>query len=133
MLGVRITGPTAVGVIVNVCEADELLKVRTMGLDRPPPVGVMVIVPVYTEFGVTVKVPDNAFSVPPAGPVKLKLVAGIIVLGITGLLEADAAVPGPMIFTAWTETSYAVPFVRPGMVQKVADAAQLAIKAVPPA
>jgi hypothetical protein len=35
-----------VGVTVNVCDAAELLNVRVMGALRPPPLGVMVIVPV---------------------------------------------------------------------------------------
>jgi hypothetical protein len=44
--GVNVTGPAAVGVTVNVCAADELLNVSTMGADRPPPKGVIVTVPV---------------------------------------------------------------------------------------
>jgi len=45
LLGVSVTGPTAVGVIVNVCEAAELLNVSTIAMDTPPPDGVIVIVP----------------------------------------------------------------------------------------
>ena len=45
LLGVSVTGPTAVGVMVNVCDAAELLNVSVIGVDRPPPDGVMVIVP----------------------------------------------------------------------------------------
>ena len=45
-VGVSVTGPTAGGVIVNVWAADELLNVRTTGVERPPPEGVIVIVPV---------------------------------------------------------------------------------------
>jgi hypothetical protein len=44
-VGVSVTGPTAVGVIVNVCARAELLKVRTTGVESPPPDGVIVIVP----------------------------------------------------------------------------------------
>ena len=44
LLGVSVTGPTAVGVIVNVCDAAEL-NVSAIGADRPPPDGVIVIVP----------------------------------------------------------------------------------------
>jgi hypothetical protein len=43
---VRVTGPTAVGVIVNVCGVAELLKVRMIGVLKPPPLGVIVMVPV---------------------------------------------------------------------------------------
>jgi hypothetical protein len=45
LLGVSVTGPTAVGVMVNVCDAAELLNVSTLAVDRPPPDGVIVIVP----------------------------------------------------------------------------------------
>jgi hypothetical protein len=45
LLGVSVTGPTAVGVMVNVCDAAELLNVSTTGVDKPPPDGVTVIVP----------------------------------------------------------------------------------------
>jgi hypothetical protein len=45
LLGVSVTGPTAVGVMVNVCDAAELLNVSTIAVDRPPPDGVIVIVP----------------------------------------------------------------------------------------
>jgi hypothetical protein len=41
----RVTGPTDVGVTVNVCDAAELLKVITTGADNPPPDGVTVTVP----------------------------------------------------------------------------------------
>jgi len=45
LVGVSVTGPAAVGVIVNVCAVDAL-NVSTMGVDSPPPEGVIVIVPV---------------------------------------------------------------------------------------
>ena len=45
LLGVSVTGPKAVGVIVNVCDAAELLYVNVIGVDTPPPDGVIVIVP----------------------------------------------------------------------------------------
>jgi hypothetical protein len=71
LVGVSVTGPAAVGVTVNVCAAAELLNVSVMGTLNPPPDGVMVIVPVYAEFGATVKLDDAAFSAPPAGPVNV--------------------------------------------------------------
>ncbi len=43
--GVRVTGPMLVGAIVKVCAAEELLNVSTIGVLRPPPDGVIVIVP----------------------------------------------------------------------------------------
>jgi hypothetical protein len=43
---IKLTGPTAVGVTVNVCDAAELLKVRVTGALKPPPLGVIVMVPV---------------------------------------------------------------------------------------
>jgi len=46
LAGVKLTGPTAVGVTLNVCAAAELLNVRVMGALKPPPAGVMVTVPV---------------------------------------------------------------------------------------
>ena len=45
LAGVKLTGPTAVGVTVNVCAATELLNVSTTGVDNPPPDGVTVTVP----------------------------------------------------------------------------------------
>jgi hypothetical protein len=45
LAGVKLTGPTAVGAMVNVCAVDELLNVSTTGVDNPPPEGVIVIVP----------------------------------------------------------------------------------------
>ena len=46
LVGVSVTGPTAVGVMVNVCAVAELLNVLTIGVERPPPDGVIVMVPV---------------------------------------------------------------------------------------
>lgn len=46
-VGVRVIVPAVVGVIVKVCAALELAKVRTIGESPNPAVGVMVIVPVY--------------------------------------------------------------------------------------
>ncbi len=43
---VKLTGPTAVGVTVNVCATAELLKVKVIGALKPPPLGVIVMVPV---------------------------------------------------------------------------------------
>jgi len=45
LVGVSATGPTAVGVTVNVCAAAELLNVSTKGVANPPPDGVTVTVP----------------------------------------------------------------------------------------
>ena len=45
LLGVSVTGPTAVGLIVNACAAAELLNVSALGVDSPPPESVIVIVP----------------------------------------------------------------------------------------
>jgi hypothetical protein len=83
--GVRITGPASVGVIVKVCPVDELLNVSTTGVESPPPDGVRVTVPVYAAFGVIVNRPDVPLIAPPAGPVKVKVLAGA-----TGVTESDA-------------------------------------------
>jgi hypothetical protein len=45
-VGVSVTGPTEVGVIVNVWETAEFENVRTTGVLKPPPEGVIVMVPV---------------------------------------------------------------------------------------
>jgi hypothetical protein len=45
-VGVSVTVPGLVGVIVNVCAEIELVNVRTIGVERPPPLGAMLIVPV---------------------------------------------------------------------------------------
>lgn len=45
LLGVSVTGPTAVGVIVNVWGTAELLNVSVIAVDTPPPDGVIVMVP----------------------------------------------------------------------------------------
>ena len=109
-MGVSVTGPTAVGVMVNVCAVDELLKVSTVALDNPPPDGVIVIVPVYDAFGVTVKFEDAVLSAPPPGPLNVKLVAGA-----TGVIEFEAldAALVPYVFVAVTVHVYAVPLVSP--------------------
>ncbi len=46
MVGASATGPGAVGVTVNVCAAGVLLNVRVIGALKPPPEGMMVMVPV---------------------------------------------------------------------------------------
>ena len=46
LVGVSVTVPLVVGVIVNVCGVADEEKVRTIGVERPPPLGVMVMVPV---------------------------------------------------------------------------------------
>jgi hypothetical protein len=45
LVGVSVTGPMSVGVMEKVCGADELLKVNTTGVLKPPPDGMIVIVP----------------------------------------------------------------------------------------
>ncbi len=61
-------GPRSVGVTVKVCGEEELVNVSTTGVLSPPPEGVIVMVPVKIEFGVTVKLPDAALTGPPDGP-----------------------------------------------------------------
>ena len=69
LLGVNVTGPLLVGVIVKVCGVAELLNVNTTGVDRPPPEGVIVTVPEYTAAGITVKLDYAVPTGPAAGPV----------------------------------------------------------------
>ena len=96
LVGVSVTGPVAEGVTVNVCPAAELLKVSTMGALSPPPVGVMVMVPVYTESGVTVKTFETAPMAPLLGPVSAKVSAGAT--GVTAFDAAEGAlVPTPLV------------------------------------
>jgi hypothetical protein len=85
--------------MVNVWPAAELAKSRTMGVLSPPPLGVMVIVPVYTESGVAVKVADSTPRLPPTGPVSVKLAAGAS--GATGFDAAETA-PVPTLLLALT-------------------------------
>jgi hypothetical protein len=75
LVGVKVTVPVAVGVIVKVCGAELLLHVKTMGVDRPPPAGVIVIVPVYGPFGWTVNRLDALFTFPDDGPENVYVVA----------------------------------------------------------
>ncbi len=56
------------------------------------------------------KLVEAAFSAPPAGPVKVYVVA--IGSGVTELEAADAAL-APYVFVAVTVHVYAVPFVSP--------------------
>ena len=60
---------------MNVAGVETLLKVLVIGVDSPPPEGVTVIVPLYTPFGVIVKVPEVELAVPPVGPVRVYEVA----------------------------------------------------------
>jgi hypothetical protein len=97
----------------NVCAAAELLKVRVMGALSPPPLGVMVTVPVYTESGVTVKSVERVPIAPPLGPLSVKLSAGAT--GVTAFEAVDGAlVPAPLV--AVTVQLYAVPLVNPDTV-----------------
>jgi hypothetical protein len=71
-----VTVPVLVGVIVNVCAADEPENVFTIGVESPPPDGVIVIVPVYgPPVGVTVKLLDMLLLYPLDGPVRVNAVA----------------------------------------------------------
>jgi hypothetical protein len=79
---VTVTGPTEVGVTVNVCAADELLNVLTIAgracrgflvlvtiaAVAPPPLTVIVIVPVKGALGVIVNGAETLLISPPAGP-----------------------------------------------------------------
>ena len=47
------------------------MNVSTMGVESPPPEGVMAMAPVYTEFGVTEKAVDAAPTTPLCGPVNV--------------------------------------------------------------
>jgi hypothetical protein len=69
-VAVRVTGPAAVGVTVKVCGVAEV-NVSTIGVVSPPPEGVMVMLPLKTAFGVTVKTVEAVLNTPPAGPVKV--------------------------------------------------------------
>jgi len=84
LVAVIVTGPTDVGVMLNVCGADELLNDLTIAANRfapelpdllmiaavaPPPETVIVIVPVNGALGVIVKIPETLLISPPAGPV----------------------------------------------------------------
>ena len=113
LVGVSVTGPTAVGVIVNVCAVDELENVSTVAVDNPPPLGVIVIVPVYAAFGVTVKLVDAVFSTPPPGPVSVNVVAGAA--GVTEFDALDAALV-PYALVAATVHVWAVPLLSPETV-----------------
>jgi hypothetical protein len=75
------------------------LNVSATGVERPPPDGVIVIVPVYTAFGITVKFAEAMFNAPPVGPEKVKLLAGA-----AGVAELDAleATLIPLLFEAVT-------------------------------
>lgn len=96
LAGVSVTGPTVVGVREKVWAAEEPEKVKVTGVDRPPPDGVIVIVPVYRPLGVTVKLADGALIWPEAGPVSVKLVAAPN--GVTEFEFPDAAlVPAEFI------------------------------------
>ena len=77
-----------------------MLNVSTCGTDSPPPEGVMVIVPVYSPFGVTVNTPDCVPIAPPVGPLKVNPVAGAI--GVNEL-EPPEEIPVPTALTARTE------------------------------
>ena len=96
LLGVKVTGPTAVGVIVKVCAVEESEKVKVVAVVNPPPLGVIVMFPVKAALGVTVKLAEAALSAPPVGPVKVNVLAGAS--GVTDPEALDAAlVPAPLV------------------------------------
>ena len=64
-------GPTAVGVIVNVCGAAEAVNVRVTGVDSPPPTGVTLMTTVTAWLGVMVKSAEAVLRRPPMGPVNV--------------------------------------------------------------
>jgi hypothetical protein len=78
---------------VNVCGADELLNVLTIAerpcagflvlvtiaAVAPPPETVIVIVPVNAALGVIVNAPETLLISPPAGPVSVYPVAGMVI------------------------------------------------------
>jgi hypothetical protein len=70
-VGVNVTGPTAVGVIENVCGAVDPLNVKTIGVESPPPEGKIEIVAEKPLPGVTVKFVEAVFKAPPCGPVSV--------------------------------------------------------------
>lgn len=76
----------------------------------PTPLGVMVIVPLYVLFGVTVKLVLAERTLPDDGPVNVKLLAGTN--GVTELLAEDSA-EFPTTLVALTVNVYATPFVKP--------------------
>ena len=129
----KVIGPAPVGVIVNVSGTEERLKFNTIGTERLPPDGTIVIVPEYALSGVTTNGAEGLFSGPPAGPVSVKDDAvGVAAAGVTGLLEAAVDAPLPEGLIVCTARSYGVPFTRPLTMQAVADGGQLFVMAVPP-
>ena len=93
-VGVSVTMPPTVGVIVNVCNALLLLKVLTIGVLRPPPEGVMVIVPVYllpVGVGVTVKLAEAVFTEPEVGPLKVNDVTAACAFGAIATEDPKAS------------------------------------------
>jgi hypothetical protein len=111
LVGVRVIVPESVGVIVKVWATAEFENTNTVGDESPPPLGVMVIVPLYALSGVTVKLVDALLTEPDDGPVKVKVVAGGIA-GVT-LFEALDALPVPALLVAVTVNVYGVPLVSP--------------------
>jgi hypothetical protein len=61
LVGVRVTVPATVGLIVNVLADDvpDQISVVAERPDEPVPDGVIVIVPVYVSFGITVKLDEE--------------------------------------------------------------------------
>jgi hypothetical protein len=110
LVGVSVTGPTTVGVMVNVCAVEEFKNVRVVAVETPPPDGAIVIEPLYSPFGVTVKFVETEFNAPPVGPLKVYVVADAA--GATAVEVPDAVlIPAPLV--AVTVQVYGVPLVSP--------------------
>jgi hypothetical protein len=126
LVAVSVTGPGAVGMIVKVWAEDELLKLSVIGVESPPPEGVIVIVPVYVvPLGVSVNDDEAALRSPPAGPVNEYAVAGT-----TGAAETeDEAGLIPTPFVAFTMQAYAVPSFNP--LKTIGLTALMAVAAEP--
>jgi hypothetical protein len=52
-VGVNVTGPSVLGVIVKVCGEFVVRTTTGIAVERPPPEGVTVTVPLNAPFGVT--------------------------------------------------------------------------------
>ena len=101
-VAVRVIEPAITGVIVNVCDEDELLNVKVVEdiPVLPEPVGAIMIVPVKASSGITVKFAEGAPTLPDDGPEKVKDVAPVAEVVVLELTD-----PCPIAFTALTRKS----------------------------
>jgi hypothetical protein len=87
--------------MVKVCAVEEFEKLRVLDVrpTAPVPLGVRVIVPVYTLLGVTVKEEEELLTFPEEGPVKLNVEATTTVaFGTTEFEGAEATeVPAELV------------------------------------